>query len=82
MTRIHVNRHVMAYNRKHGTNNPAIGVETPGERKRYGYTVEVLGPSRVVHREKPLKCGARCWVETEAQVVVKTVVNRKLVTRR
>jgi hypothetical protein len=37
----------------------------------YAFEVEVLGPSRIVYRpDKPLSCGARCWIETDADVEV------------
>ena len=69
--RIHINRHVMARNKKQQEDRPAIGVEILGMQKVYGHSVSILGPSRVIHAEdKPLKCGARAWVETTAPVVV------------
>ena len=35
------------------------------------HSVEIHGPSTVVYRpEKPLSCGAKCWVETTAEVEV------------
>lgn len=71
MTRIHVRRDIIAADSKNGTNNKAIGVETTGMRKRYGRSVTVKGSVRFIYRpEKPLSCGARCWAETNAQVVV------------
>lgn len=71
MTRIHVNRQVIAADNKSGARSRAIGVETTGQRKRYGYAVSIQGASRVVYRpERPLKCGAKCWIETNATVVV------------
>ena len=71
MTRIHVRRDIIAKDRKAGTSSPAIGVETTGMRKRYGRRVTVNGPLTFVYRpERPLKCGARAWAETNAKVVV------------
>ena len=71
--RIHVNRQILARNLKHLMNNPAVGVEVSGEPKYYAHKVEILGPSDVIHQqEKPLKCGARCWIETKAPVVLHT----------
>jgi hypothetical protein len=33
--------------------------------------VEIKGPSKLVYSpDKPLSCGARVWVETEAEVEV------------
>lgn len=31
--------------------------------------VEINGPAVVIHSETPDKCGARCWIETYAEVV-------------
>lgn len=31
--------------------------------------VEILGPSVMVHSAEPDRCGARVWIETEAEVV-------------
>ena len=72
LTRIHVRRDLIAADKKHGTNSKAIGIETSGMKKRYGRSVIIFGPSRVVYSpDKPLNCGARCWIETKAAVGVK-----------
>ena len=35
------------------------------------YEVEIKGPSKVVYSpDKPLSCGAKVWIETQAEVVV------------
>ncbi len=69
-TRIHVNMHKIRFNKKHGTNNPVITVKT-SHSNRYAHNVEILGPSTVIYRpEKPLSCGARVWVETNAKVKI------------
>jgi hypothetical protein len=71
LSRIHVNRQVIHKDNKSGSVSKAVGVETSGQRKRYGYAVTINGPSRVVYRpNKPLKCGAKCWMETHAPVTV------------
>ena len=68
--RIHVDKHIIAQNRKR---DPAdaeavITIQTSrGPLK--AHEVEVLGPSRFVYRPtKPLSCGARLWIETKAEV--------------
>ena len=34
--------------------------------------VEILGKSKVIYSpDKTLSCGARCWIETEADVIIK-----------
>jgi hypothetical protein len=71
-TIIHVNQHVIKANKKNGTNNPVLTVKTYKE-NRYAHEVEILGPSKVVYSpEKPLSCGARVWIETEEQVIIKS----------
>lgn len=68
-TIIHVNQHKIRSNLKNGTTEPVLTVKTY---KSNTYCNEVLinGPSRVVYSpDKPLSCGARVWIETEAEVV-------------
>lgn len=64
--RIHVNKHVIAANAKHGRNDPAITVQT----SRGSFTARRVkwdGPSYMVHdAEHPLSCGAKVWIETQA----------------
>ena len=61
--------HVIRANRKNGETNPPITVKR-GQRNTYARTVEIMGPSRLVYRpNKPLSCGARLWLETEALVL-------------
>jgi hypothetical protein len=70
LARIHVNRHIIDANRKHGTDNPVITVKKGGK-NYYGRTVRILGPSEVVYRpERPLDCGAKVWIETTAEVEI------------
>jgi len=72
LKRIHINRHTMNKNRKQGTQLPAVGVEfnKAGKKaKKYGHHIEILGPSSIIQNEnKPLKCGAKCWIETHAYI--------------
>ena len=68
--RIHVNMHHIRYNKKHGTNKPVITVKT-SKSNDYGHEVDVLGPSKIIYSpDKPLSCGARVWIETEAEVKI------------
>lgn len=42
-----------------------------GHKRRYGNAVDIKGPCRLVYSpDKPLSCGARLWIETEADVEV------------
>jgi len=69
--RIHVNQHVIRDNRVYGYNDPTITVKTYKD-NNYAHEVEILGPSKVIYSpDKPLSCGARVWIETEADVWLK-----------
>ena len=71
LKRIHVNQHNVRSNKKNGTNKPVITVKT-SKSNDYAHQVEVLGPSKVIYRpDKPLSCGAKVWMETTAEVILK-----------
>ena len=67
-TIIHVNQHVIKANAKNGTNDPVLTVKTY-KANTYAHEVAIKGPSKVVYSEKPLSCGARVWIETQAEVL-------------
>lgn len=68
--RIHVNQHNIRANKKDGGDRPVLTVKTY-KSNTYGHEVEILGPSKLVYSpEKPLSCGARVWIETEADVLI------------
>ena len=70
-TIIHVNQHVVKSNAKNGMNDPVLTVKTYKDNK-YAHEVEIKGESKVVYSaDKPLSCGARVWIETQAEVVIK-----------
>lgn len=70
LSRIHVNKHVVASNRVHGRNDPPISVKTRGENIRC-HGVEILGPAVVMHvPNDPLACGAKIWIETESPLKI------------
>ena len=70
-TIIHVNQHVVKANAKNGTTDPVLTVKTYKD-NRYAHEVEIKGESKVVYSpDKPLSCGARVWIETQAEVVIK-----------
>lgn len=72
-TIIHVNQHVIKKNHRDGENNPCLTVKTY---KSNGYAHEAIirdsdgkEVARVVYRpDRPLSCGARCWIETQNDV--------------
>jgi hypothetical protein len=58
-------------NAKNGTNDPVLTVKTYKDNK-YAHEVEIKGESKVVYSaDKPLSCGARVWIETQAEVIIK-----------
>lgn len=70
LKRIHVNQHVIRANRRDGSDDPPITVKTYKANVR-AHEVRIGGPSRLVYSpDRPLNCGARLWVETEAPVSV------------
>jgi hypothetical protein len=72
MKRIHINQHVIRRNMKKtdGVYEPTVTVKD-GKKNTYCYGVDILGPCSVVYSpDKPLSCGAKVWIETDAQVVL------------
>ena len=51
--------------------NPVLTVKTY-KSNTYAHEVDIMGASKVVYSaDKPLSCGARVWIETEAEVVIR-----------
>ncbi len=68
--KIHINQHVIKANAKHNINEPVITVKTYKDNS-YGHEVYVDGPCVIKYNPyKPLACGAKVWIETNAQVEV------------
>tara|TARA_R110002020_G_scaffold129940_1_gene290806 strand:+ start:776 stop:1033 length:258 start_codon:yes stop_codon:yes gene_type:complete len=73
--RIHVNRHHVAYNKKHRndpdfTSRPPITVKTYKGSMPTDY-VRIIGDVRLVYMpSNPLSCGATIWMETDDDVYV------------
>jgi hypothetical protein len=71
-TIIHVDQAAIRRNRKEGTNHPPLIVRTYQGAKR-AHTIKINGPCEIKHSpHKPLKCGARVWIETECEVGIGT----------
>lgn len=74
-TIIHVNQHKIKSNRKTGGREPVLTVKDY-KKNRLGNSAIIIDNTglelaKVVYSpEKPLKCGAVCWIETENQVWV------------
>ena len=73
LKRIHVNQHVIRRNIKNkdeSAHEPCIGVEVAGEHKEYYHRIKIDGPCEIITSiNKPLRCGARVWIETEAEII-------------
>ncbi len=66
--RIHVSQVNLRANRKDGGNRPLFTIQT-SKGPVYASHVDIRGKSALVGSEnKPLKCGARIWIETTAEV--------------
>ena len=66
--RIHVNRHNIAYNKKHGTKRPVFTVKTYKSNTKTNRIHCPDGVTLVYRPDKPLPCGAVAWMETEGRV--------------
>lgn len=70
-TYVHVNQSIIRRNGKTGEREPVITAKTYKD-NRYGHEVLIGGPCRIVYSpDKPLSCGAKVWIETEAAVEVR-----------
>lgn len=65
--RIHVDKHVLASNRKHGIDNPAWTIQTSKGSIKCRYW-NVVAACSGKQGAKPLSCGARMYIETVGQV--------------
>lgn len=69
LKRVHIDQRVLRENANTGSDLPPVTVETAlGSAK--AHEVVILGESKVVYDGSQLNCGAICWVETEAEVVL------------
>lgn len=65
---IHINRNIIQSNAKHGKQDPIIRFEENSV-VTYCMEVNIKGPSRMIYSpDKPRKCGAKLWIETDADV--------------
>lgn len=62
---IHVNKQHIAMNAKDGGDRPVYTIKMKGQ-TRYAREVQIDGPSRLVYDGRQLACGARAWIEAEA----------------
>jgi hypothetical protein len=78
-TIIHINRNIIQSNAKRGETKPVCRVETSGQKPvRYCMEVHIKGESLMVYRpDRPRPCGAKLWIETEADVVLIGAINNE-----
>lgn len=66
LKRIHVNMHIIRRNRQETLRDPPLSVKTSRSNLKAD-SIEILGPSRLIYSpDRPLSCGARVWIETDA----------------
>jgi len=64
MVRVHVNQHVIRRNKTHGEREAPLRIIRGSRKSEPAHEVELIGAARVVYSpDKPLKCGARVWIE-------------------
>ena len=67
---IHVNQHVIKQNCKTGQRDPVLTVKNYKD-NQYFHEVRIDGPCIVRYSpDKPLSCGAKVWIETDAPVAI------------
>lgn len=72
---IHVNQHLIKHNRKTGNILPVLTIKDY-KRNRKANRVKILDKDRNVIAEvvyspdKPLKCGAVCWITTKQELIL------------
>ncbi len=65
---IHINQHVIKSNAKNNKRDPVISVKTYKSNDYY-HEIEISGPCKIIYSpDKPLSCGAKVWIETEAEL--------------
>lgn len=67
---IHVNRQNIAMNAKDGKERPVYTVKHKDGKTYYAREVHIDGPSKMIYSGKQLSCGARAWIETEAEITL------------
>lgn len=55
-------------NANDGGNRPVYTIKLNNGTTRYAREVEILGPSRLIYDGRQLSCGARAWIETDAEL--------------
>lgn len=71
LSRVHVNRHLLARNAADGLNRPVYSVKRNGE-ILYAHGVIFTGHTELIDPRVrvPLSCGARCFLETYDEIML------------
>ena len=68
--RIHINQHNIRHNSKSDEHKPIVSVKCGG--KNYtGYGADFNEGKVVYSPDKPLSCGAKVWLETTGEVIIR-----------
>lgn len=71
--KVHVNQHVIRANihKAEGEREPPLRIIRGRSKPEAAFEVLLMGPARVVYSpDKPLKCGARLWIEADGAEAV------------
>ena len=68
---IHINSNVIKSNKKHNKMDPPITVRRVKSKVEARYHELIIdGPCKIVYApDRPLPCGARVWIETDAPLL-------------
>ncbi len=70
-TILHVNMHNIRFNAKNGKLLKPVITIKQGKKNIYTNEATINGPSKLVYSpDKPLSCGAKVWLETDAEVII------------
>lgn len=70
-TVIHVNQHIIKSNRNLKRKKAPLTAKFYKENKK-GKSILIDGPVKIIYSpDKPLKCGATCWIETDSKSILK-----------
>ena len=75
---IHINRNIIQSNSKHNKQDPVIRIQE-GDKTTYAMSITINGPSKMVYNpNKPLRCGAKLWIETNSEIFVNNIRKKEI----
>lgn len=73
-TIVHINMHHIKWNISHEDKKPVITIKKDGQ-NIYCSRAKIAGPCEIIYSpDKPLSCGARVWIETNAEIEAQDAV--------